>query len=178
MYKITLMAGMILFLSPLNEAFCSEMPLHSFEQRMIYINPTAHQNMELTTPDPLKGMVVPVFMIITGMAIAGIWTADIVSGKFKAQNGLFFKWKEGDNLLWPHIFAEYLTSIGLLAGGIALFNNKECGVSLSMIFLGALIYSGINSSGWIFAKRDRIVYGIPIWFSLAGGIISVLFLLN
>jgi len=120
--------------------------------------------------------VIPVIMWITGLGLAGIWTRDIIAGKFSGQ-GPFFKWREGENMLWPHISAEYLTASGLIAGGTGLWVGEPWGLAVSLVSLGALVYSAINSSGWVFAEKGRLPYGIPMWISLAGAIFSLIMLI-
>ncbi len=127
--------------------------------------------------DLYKNRVVPIFMIISGIAMAGIWTADIISGKFSDQ-GNFFKWKEGENLMWTHILAEYLTSAALITGGIGLYNSNEWAVNVSFVALGSLAYAAINSSGWVLAVKERIAYGIPMWVCLTGSIVSFVILIK
>ena len=129
------------------------------------------------TPGLYKNRIVPIFMIAMGIGMTGIWTADIVSGKF-ADQGNFFQWREGENMLWPHIAAEYLTSFGLIVGGMGLYNGKEWSVSLSLVSLGAVTYSAINSSGWVIAEKERLPYGIPMWVSLTGAAISFTILIK
>lgn len=127
--------------------------------------------------DLYKNRIVPIFMMVAGIGIAGIWSADIINGKFSAQ-GNFFKWKEGENMLWPHIFAEYLTSVALISGGLGLYNSKDWAINISFAALGALTYTAINSSAWVLAEKDRIGYGVPMWISLTGAVISFAILLN
>ena len=120
---------------------------------------------------------VPVFMILLGAGIAGIWAMDIGKGKFRDQ-GSFFKWvNDGGDKMWPHIFAEYITAAGLITGGIALFTLKTWATPFSLVFLGALSYTSLNSLGWVFAQKDRIGYGIPMMAGLAGGMASIIILL-
>ena len=120
---------------------------------------------------------VPVFMILLGSGIAGIWAMDIIKGKFRDQ-GSFFNWlNDGGDKMWPHILAEYFTAAGLIAGGLALFTVKAWAVTFSLVFLGALSYTSLNSLGWVFAQRDRIGYRIPMMAGLAGAIASVIILL-
>jgi hypothetical protein len=121
-------------------------------------------------------IIIPVFMILAGAGIIFIWSADIISGKFSSQ-GIFFRWREGENLLWPHIIAEFLTGSGLIAGGIGLLVQWKYAVPVSLVSLGAVIYSAINSSGWVLAVKSRTRYGIPMWITLAGAIVSLLFLI-
>lgn len=125
----------------------------------------------------LDHKIVPIIMTTIGIGIAGIWTSDILSGKFSDQ-GNFFAWKEGESLLWPHITAEYLTSAGLIAGSIGLFTDKDWAISVSLFSLGSVTYSAINSSGWVLYKNDRLKYGIPMWLSLSGSAISFILLLK
>jgi hypothetical protein len=134
-------------------------------------------NVKPFEPELYKNRIIPIFMMTMGVAMAGIWGADIASGKFSDQ-GNFFKWREGENLMWPHIMAEYLTAAGLIAGGIGLYSGKEWAVSVSLFSLGAVTYSAINSSGWVLADRSRTAYGIPMWVSLAGSAISFVILIN
>jgi len=141
----------------------------NFKEDNIFV--FSQPNLHLEKVDFWEHRAIPVFMATIGLAIAGIWTADIVSGKFSEQGG-FFKWREGEMLLWPHIAAEGITSAGLIIGGIGLYNNYDWGLSVSMFSLGALTYTAINSSGWVLADKSRIPYGIPMWISLTGAIVS------
>jgi hypothetical protein len=128
-------------------------------------------------PHFMKNRVIPIFMVTIGVGMAAIWSADIASGKFSDQ-GNFFAWREGENMLWPHIMAEYLTAAGLIAGGIGLYHGKSWALGVSLLSLGAVSYSAINSSGWVIAQKERLGYGIPMWVSLAGAAVSVVILLN
>ncbi len=134
-------------------------------------------NAKSIEPNLYKNRIIPIFMITMGIGMAGIWSADIASGKFSDQ-GNFFKWREGENLMWPHIMAEYLTAAGLITGGIGLYGGKEWAVSVSLFSLGAVTYSAINSSGWVLADRSRTAYGIPMWISLAGSVVSFVILIK
>lgn len=67
----------------------------------------------------LMNWVIPLVMIIIGLGMASIWLIDILSGKFSGQ-GSFLRWREGENLLWPHILAEYIVAVGLIAAGLGL----------------------------------------------------------
>jgi hypothetical protein len=114
-------------------------------------------------------------MILMGSGMTLIWAKDIISGKFSGQ-GNFLKWKEGNTLLWPHIVAEYLTAFGLIAGGIGLIVSGAWALPVSFFSLGAVIYSAVNSSGWVLAERSRLSYGIPIWISLLVSLIALVLL--
>jgi len=107
----------------------------------------------------------PFLLILIGTGVIGIWLKDIFSGKFSGQ-GNFFKWVEGENRLWLHIFAEFLTGILLILSGIAYLLSEAWAQQTALLGLGALIYSAINSSGWVLHKKERFPYGIPMWISL------------
>ena len=143
----------------------------SFSAQSIVLD-LKHNNIDL-----YKNRIVPIFMLLAGIGIAGIWTADIVKGRFSDQ-GRFFKWREGENMLWPHLFAEFLTAAALITAGIGLFHAKEWALPGSFWSLGALTYTAINSSGWVIAEKNRMAYGIPMWISLIGAVISFAILLR
>lgn len=126
----------------------------------------------LTVSTPL--IAVPLIIIGTGMI--AIWLMDILSGKFKSQ-GNFFQWTEGEDRLWLHIMAEMLTGLILLGSGIAWLTGSPQAENLSLLGLGAVIYSCINSSGWVVHKRSRLKYGIPIWISLTISLFLVIIIL-
>lgn len=113
----------------------------------------------------ISSRIIPAILLIIGFGMLGIWAVDIAKGKFKSQ-GNFFKWVEGENRLWPHILAEMLTGLLAVVCAIALFFDLSWAGNLSLVTLGAIIYSCINSSGWVIHKKERMSYGIPIWISL------------
>lgn len=120
-----------------------------------------------------ESLIIPIFMILTGIGMMTIWALDIAGGKFKEQ-GHFFHWRnEGGDRLWLHIVAEYLTAAALIAGGIGLTGGWPWGLNVSLVALGALAYTSINSLSWVFAQKGRLSYGMPIMVSLAGSIISL-----
>jgi hypothetical protein len=125
----------------------------------------------------LTEIIVAVFMILAGTGIIFIWAADIYAGKFSDQ-GNFFRWREGENLMWPHILAEYLAAAGLISGGTGLLIDWKHALPVSLVSLGAVIYSAINSSGWVLAAKSRTGYGIPIWITLTGATVSLFFLIS
>ncbi|MCF8381364.1 MAG: hypothetical protein K9H49_17455 [Bacteroidales bacterium] len=124
----------------------------------------------------IENRLIPIFMFLLGIGIFFIWIADMLKGKFAGQ-GNFFKWREGENMLWPHIFAEFLTAGLLILSAAGLFFTFIWALKLSLLSFGAVIYSSINSSAWVLAEKKRLPYGIPMWIGLTGSIISVLILI-
>ena len=118
----------------------------------------------------------PLLLLIIGMGMTGIWIADILKGKFKSQ-GNFFNWIEGENRLWPHILAEMLTGILAIVSGIAMFLAWSWATELTLFALGAIVYSCINSTGWVVHKKERFAYGIPIWISLGLALFMIIWLI-
>ncbi len=113
----------------------------------------------------LENRLFPVLLAIIGLGMLGIWIKDIASGKFSGQ-GHFFKWVEGEGRLCLHIVAEFLTGIVLILAAIGLFYEASWSKNVAFVGLGAVIYSAINSSGWVIHKKERIPYGIPMWITL------------
>lgn len=123
---------------------------------------------------------VSIIMICCGLAIAGIWTADILKGeKIDISNGLFkARDSECNSLMWPHWIAEYSTGIGLIIGGVGIFLNISWSYNLSLIVLGALLYTSMNSLSWAFANKERLSYAIPMLISFVGACFSILLILT
>jgi hypothetical protein len=120
-------------------------------------------------------MFIPWFMLIMGIGIAFIWIMDLVKGKF---SGNFFKWVENDQLLWPHLVAEFLTAGSLITGSTGFFLNSDWRISVSLIALGALAYTSLNSLAWAFKEKERLGYAIPMLIGLIGSAISLAILIH
>ena len=57
---------------------------------------------------------VAVFMLAMGVAIATVWTRDIVAGmQVDLSDGFFRARDDAGTLFWPHWIAEYGTAAGL-----------------------------------------------------------------
>jgi hypothetical protein len=120
--------------------------------------------------------IVPSIMIVEGVGLAAMWTIDILTTD--VMNEGFFRSKNNDDaLLWTHWTAEYLTAAGLIAGGFGLLAEKEWARTASLVSLGAMLYTSINSSGWALGNKERYPYAVPMYISLAasGVCIGVLF---
>ena len=110
-------------------------------------------------------------MILMGVAIATIWTHDIVAGqKIDRSPGLLHARDEDGSLFWPHWLAEYATAVLLVVGGVGLLADTAWGRTVAGLALGALFYTSVNSLGWAFAEPDRYAYAVPM---TAGVVVSV-----
>lgn len=124
-------------------------------------------------------LVVGLLLAVMGVAIAGIWTRDIVvrddidlrGGLLRARNS------ETGMLFWPHWLAEYATAIGLVIAGVGVMIDATWAPVLGGVGSGALLYTSINSLGWAFAERERYSYAIPMVLGAAIGLGATAYLL-
>ncbi len=119
-------------------------------------------------------------MVLTGTGIIIVWLKDIFSGiRIDRSNG-FLKSRDIENgeLLFPHLFAEFLTASGLIIGGAGLIFFPEWGNSISLISLGALLYTSLNSLSWALAKKERFTYAVPMIFGLIFSVFSIIVLMG
>ncbi len=122
---------------------------------------------------------VSIMMIITGLGIIGVWTKDIVSGNRIDRSNGFLKSKNIENgeLFLPHWVAEYGTAAGLIICGIGNLFLSSWSRSFSLIFLGSLAYTSLNSLSWSLAVRERRPYTFPMIFGLLVSLIGILYFL-
>jgi hypothetical protein len=119
------------------------------------------------------------FMVVMGLAIALTWARDIRSSpEIDRSAGLVRARDRRDGSLFlPHWIAEYATAIGLVVGGLGLILDRGWGKDLSLIALGGLTYTSVNSLGWTLALPSRRPYAIPMLVGAVGGVVSVVVLL-
>jgi len=117
--------------------------------------------------------IIPFYMILQGIIFFALWIPRFRDGTF--QTG-FFHARENGVLFWPHVFAEFLTAIGLIVAGFLLVLEYLQGKSIGLIALGALAYTSLNSLNWALAERRRYLLAFPMIFGLVGSIISILVL--
>ena len=124
-------------------------------------------------------LLVAVFAGIMGAAMGGVWTRDILSGVgFDASGGLLHaRERDTDDLMIWHWLAEYGTAVTLVAGAILLLAGAALAVPVTLLGLGALVYTSANSLGWALALPERRAYAIPMLVGLIGGLLSALVLL-
>lgn len=123
--------------------------------------------------------IVAIFMLMMAAGIAGVWTVDIVrSPEIDRSHGLLRARAvtEGTVLL-PHWLAEYGTAALLATGGIGLLVAAPWAEPVSLFALGALIYTSLNSLGWVLSRSERRPYGVPMLIGLVGGVAAAVYLL-
>ncbi len=119
-----------------------------------------------------------VVLIINGLAIAAIWTRDIVAGdQIDLSQGLLAaRDPDSGTLFWPHWLAEYATAAAALAAGVGLFLDAAWAPILAGVAAGALLYTSVNSLGWALAKRDRFSYAVPMFQGVVAGAFVAIYL--
>ncbi|MCF7822592.1 MAG: hypothetical protein K9N35_00320 [Candidatus Marinimicrobia bacterium] len=132
-----------------------------------------------SAPAELVQSWIPIFMQAAGLGMTTIWTIDMIKAdKIDISKGYVRAREPGsDAYLLPHWVAEYSTASLLIAGAYGLQNDKPWARDVSLVALGALNYTGMNSLGWVFGKRERWSYAVPILLSLAGSTLSISILL-
>jgi hypothetical protein len=123
-------------------------------------------------------VIIPIMMIVMGVAIAGVWTRDIASSDdVDRSKGLVHARDSGDrSLLVPHWLAEYGTAGALVLGASGLMGDAGWGPSVAAIGTGALLYTSTNSLGWALAKRERFTYAVPMAAGIVVGLASTAYL--
>ena len=123
---------------------------------------------------------ITLFMAGMGLVIAGIWTFDIAWGRgVDISSGVFrSREPESDALFWPHWLAEYGTAVTLIVAAVGRWFETAWATGLSLLALGALIYTSTNALGWAFADRTRYSYSVPMVFGAVGGLIATVILIR
>lgn len=119
---------------------------------------------------------IALFMAVMGLGIAGVWTRDIVAadqldiaaGRLRARE------PGAGSFLLPHWIAEFGTAGLLLAGSIGLLAEAGWALALSLVALGALVYTSTNSLGWALAERARLPYAAPMAMGAVGGVAAII----
>lgn len=115
------------------------------------------------------------FIVVMGVSIALTWARDMRSSpEVDRSAGLLRARDRRDGSLFlPHWIAEYATSLGLVVGGIGLIADVGWAEKISLVALGALTYTSVNSLGWTLALRSRRPYAIPMLVGAIGGVLSI-----
>ena len=111
--------------------------------------------------------ILPVFNIAMGIAIYGVWMMDIASRKYR---GAFFKWREGENVMWPHLIAEFLTAAALILSGVGTLLKSGWAEVLIVVALGSLFYASLDALSWTPADKKRWPYSVFMLIGLAGSL--------
>ena len=126
---------------------------------------------EMDNSSILQDKIIPVFLMVDGVALMTMWTIDIHQKKL-LRDGIFSS-KEDGKLFWPHLLAEYGTAIGLVVSAYGLYYDKQWAEPVSLVSLGALTYTSLSSMSWSLADKNRYLYAVPMIFSLTGAGISI-----
>lgn len=119
-----------------------------------------------------------VVMIAIGLAMAAVWTRDILSSpEIDRAAGLFWAREQGtDALFWLHWLAEYGTAAALVTAGIALLAEAGWARVLAFVALGSLLYTSVSSLGWALGRPERLPYAVPMVAGLLAALVSLVLL--
>ena len=119
---------------------------------------------------------VAIALVVMGVAIATIWTLDIVRAeKIDASTGRVRARDPGDGSpMLPHWVVEYGTAFALIGGGVGLLLDQEWSIVVAAYGAGMLTYTSVNSLGWVLADRSRMAYGVPM---IAGAVVGIITLI-
>jgi hypothetical protein len=122
-----------------------------------------------------RNIVAPTGLLITGVGIGTVWTLDLISQKNINLNGNIFRARDkGTNqVMWPHLLAEYGTAACAVVSAIGLYNNKPWANSMALVTSGLITYTSINSMAWVVSEKGRFSYAIPMMIGLASAGISI-----
>jgi hypothetical protein len=85
--------------------------------------------------------------IIVGLLMFGQWTFFLATGQVPELRSEPLR-------IAFHLIGEFVTAIGLLAGGIALLKHWSWAVTVYLVAAGMLLYSAIVSPGY-FAQQGQ-----------------------
>ena len=124
-------------------------------------------------------LVIAIFAALMGLGLVGIWTMDIARNPDIDLSKGFFRARDKDsgNVFWFHWLAEYGTGLCLLTGAAGLLLERAWASDVLLLGCGALIYTAINSLGWVVAKPGRLAYGVPMLLGAVGGLAAAWILL-
>lgn len=133
----------------------------------------------MPSTETLQTRVVPGFLLLSAVSLAGLWTVDLIKGdKVERRVGLLsLRDRDTKENVLLHLVAEYATAGALLAGAVGLARRAWWGRPVAGASLGALTYTSVNSLSWVVTKRERLPYGVPMVATLVGsvGSFAVLF---
>ena len=109
-----------------------------------------------------------VFSFAVGSLMLVQWTVTLARKRVPAQDeGVSGRGRREMAFHWA---AESLTAIALILSGTALLRDWSWGRSVSLVALGMLIYTVINSSGWFAERREWAMVGVFAILLIGAGI--------
>lgn len=119
----------------------------------------------------LSRIIPAIYCILVGTMMAGMWTVFILTGQVPE-----FETRPLEILF--HLGAEFLTAVGLVAGGVALLLRRRWGMKACLVAMGMLLYTVTQSPGYYAQAGDftfvgmfAILFLLTVFF-----IISVIFM--
>ncbi len=106
-------------------------------------------------------IVVGVLLILIGLAIIAYWVDFTYRGNM--PQGLWTM--ENNQYIVFHQAAEYLMALLAIAGGLGLLAGRGWGMATSLVALGALLYTSINSLAYSLGSAPALT---PIFLAVLG----------
>ncbi len=125
--------------------------------------------------DVARNIVAPTGLLITGIGIGTVWTLDLISQKNINMNGNIFRARDkGTNqVMWPHLLAEYGTAACAIVSAVGLYRNDPWAESMTLVTSGLMAYTSVNSMAWVVSEKGRFAYAVPMMVGLASAGISI-----
>lgn len=109
------------------------------------------------------------FELVVGVAIAGLWVALIVTAQVPEIPA-------GEIEIWFHLLAEFVTAGLLITAGLASLRAEGKARNRSLLALGALLYTTVNSAGYYAGGGEWPIVAMFVALALAtaGAALSLL----
>lgn len=127
---------------------------------------TSNRRRERTAPHSYSwsAVVVGVILILIGFAIIAYWVNFAYRGNM--PQGLWTV--ENNQYIVFHQAAEYLMALLAIVGGIGLLAGRGWGMATSLVALGALLYTSVNSLAFSLKSAPNLT---PIFLAVGGTVL-------
>lgn len=95
---------------------------------------------------------VAVLLLVEGVGILVYWARFYLEGNL--PGGLHTL--SGGSYIAFHIAAEAAVALAAMAGGLGILRGREWGMAASLVAVGGLLYTGINSLSWSLPAGDTL----------------------
>ncbi|MCL6580087.1 MAG: hypothetical protein K6U08_00495 [Firmicutes bacterium] len=105
-----------------------------------------------TVPYTWSAKSVAVLLLVEGVGILVYWAKFYLDGNL--PDGLYTL--SGGSYIAFHIAAEVVVALAAIAGGLGILRGREWGMAASLVAVGGLLYTGINSLSWSLPAGDSL----------------------
>jgi hypothetical protein len=93
------------------------------------------------------------FQLLAGVAVLGLWTLLLLGGQVPEV-------QEGRVDIWFHVAAEVAMAVALVTAGLGVLRRAVWARGVSLLALGLLAYSAVNSPGYYAEQGDWAMVGM------------------